>query len=105
MTSTLFLADRLRWRCAYFHIHSVDFEDDIATLQAYSPINAGVRDNLFDMHRLVHFSTNTWLTAHGELTRWQERYVEILGEAFPSRHNVVKIWIFVRGSTHQMYLD
>jgi hypothetical protein len=34
-----------------------DLEEDIATLRAYYLIGPGVSDNLFDMHRLVQFST------------------------------------------------
>ena len=62
----------------------IDLEDDIATLRAYDLIGVGaVSDQLFDMHRLVQFSTKTWLEMHGELQRWQERYIDILGAAFP----------------------
>jgi len=46
-----------------------DFEDDIATLRAYNLISAGVSDNLFDIHRLVQFSTKKWLEFHDELVR------------------------------------
>jgi len=34
-----------------------EFEDDLATLRAYSLISAGTNDQLFDIHRLVQFST------------------------------------------------
>ncbi|KIX06114.1 uncharacterized protein Z518_04088 [Rhinocladiella mackenziei CBS 650.93] len=61
-----------------------DFEEDIATLRAYHLVGMGVSDNLFDMHRLVQFSTKKWLELHGELGRWQERCVDILSEAFPT---------------------
>jgi len=60
------------------------FENDIATLRAYSLISVGVSAHLFDMHRLVQFSTKKWLEIHGELPRWQGRYVRILDEAFPT---------------------
>ena len=64
--------------------NEIDLEDDIATLRAYDLIGVGVvSDQLFDMHRLVQFSTKTWLEMHDELQRWQERYIDILGAAFP----------------------
>ena len=62
----------------------IDFEEDIATLTAYSLIGVGLSDDVFEMHRLVQFSTRQWLAVHHELSKWQERYVEILGEAFPT---------------------
>jgi tetratricopeptide (TPR) repeat protein len=61
-----------------------NFEEDIATLRAYHLINTGVSENLFDMHRLVQFSTRKWLELHAQLERWQTRYVNILCEAFPT---------------------
>ncbi|KAK5023999.1 hypothetical protein LTR13_011017 [Exophiala sideris] len=39
----------------------MDFEDDIATLRAYSLIGLGTNAQLFEMHRLVQFSTRKWL--------------------------------------------
>ena len=65
--------------------NEIDLEDDIATLRAYDLIGVGVAsDQLFNMHRLVQFSTKTWLETHNELQRWQERYINILGAAFPT---------------------
>jgi hypothetical protein len=61
-----------------------DFKDDIVTLRAYYLIGMGVSEHLFDMHRLVQLSTQKWLEIHAELQSWQERYIDILGGAFPS---------------------
>ena len=36
------------------------------------------------MHRLVQFSTRTWLVILDELQSWQERYIDILGAAVPA---------------------
>jgi tetratricopeptide (TPR) repeat protein len=63
--------------------NEIDLEDDITTLRAYNLIRVGVSEQLFDMHRLVQFSTKTWLEMHNELQSWQERYIDILGAAFP----------------------
>ncbi|KAL6240402.1 hypothetical protein RBB50_012684 [Rhinocladiella similis] len=60
----------------------IAFEEDITTLRAYYLFSPGVRESSFDMHRLVQFSTKKWLELHSELGRWQELYVDILGEAF-----------------------
>ncbi|KAK5099533.1 hypothetical protein LTR70_002434 [Exophiala xenobiotica] len=60
------------------------FEDDIMTLRSYSLVNIGMSDHLFDMHRLVQFSTKKWLELHGELACWQGRYISILDTAFPT---------------------
>jgi tetratricopeptide (TPR) repeat protein len=61
----------------------MDFENDIATLRDYSLIGASTSEQ-FEMHRLVQFSTQTWLKIRDELESWQGRYVDILDAAFPS---------------------
>lgn len=64
--------------------HKRRLEDDIATLRAYSLIGVGASDELFDMRRLVQFSTKKWLELHDELGRWQTRYARILSAALPT---------------------
>ena len=61
-----------------------DFEDDVFTLRSYDLVRIGVAEDAFDMHRLVQFSTKKWLRLRGELVQWQERYIGILGRAFPT---------------------
>ena len=68
--------------------NEINFEDDIATLRAYDLIGVGFSDRLFDMHRLVQFSTKKWLEIHDELPKWQERYVDVLNNAFPTGDHV-----------------
>jgi len=60
-----------------------EFEEDIETLAAYSLISVDRDGDLFDMHRLVQFSTKTWLGLNDELERWKEEYITILGAHFP----------------------
>ncbi|KAK5452887.1 hypothetical protein LTS15_007035 [Exophiala xenobiotica] len=60
----------------------MDFENDITTLSDYSLIGASTSKQ-FEMHRLVQFSTQTWLKIRDELESWQGRYVDILHAAFP----------------------
>src|SRR5256886_1569104 len=60
-----------------------DFEDDLHTLSSYSLIGTNLDGNVFEMHRLVQFSTKTWLALNGELERWKEKYIMIIDEAFP----------------------
>ena len=59
------------------------FEDDVAMLRAYHLIQFGVNKKVFDMHRLVQFSTKSWLSTHNQLVTWQEVYIKMMGEAYP----------------------
>lgn len=60
------------------------FEDDLATLQAYSFINVGVDDRILYIHQLVRDSTQKWLELHDELVFWQNRYIDVLDVACPT---------------------
>jgi tetratricopeptide (TPR) repeat protein len=60
-----------------------DLDEDIFTLMSYSLIGSNIEGNMFEMHRLVQFSTKKWLELSGELERWKEVYIRILNEAFP----------------------
>ena len=59
------------------------FEDDVAMLRAYHLVQFGVNKKVFDMHRLVQFSTKSWLSTHNQLVTWQEVYIKMMGEAYP----------------------
>jgi hypothetical protein len=74
----------LRGRYVEAKDSQTDFEDDIVTLRAYSLIGVDVSGKLFDMHGLVQLSTRRWLEMHAQLQGWQERYINILGAAFPT---------------------
>ena len=60
------------------------FEDDVAMLRAYHLIHVGVNEKVFDMHRLVQFSTKSWLSTHNQLVTWQEVYIKMMGAAYPT---------------------
>lgn len=60
-----------------------DFEDDISTLTSYSLVTMNAEGNAFEMHRLVQFSTKKWLELNDELEKWKEKYIKIMGKAFP----------------------
>ncbi|KAF2654106.1 TPR-like protein [Lophiostoma macrostomum CBS 122681] len=60
-----------------------DFEDDLAILREYSLIATDTSGCDLQMHRLVQFSTMTWLDLQGELEGWKEKFVTVLEAAFP----------------------
>jgi tetratricopeptide (TPR) repeat protein len=62
----------------------VNFEDDLHTLISYSLLAINVEGNEFEMHRLVQFSTKKWLELYNELEKWKEKYIAIIGKAFPT---------------------
>ncbi|OCK73508.1 hypothetical protein K432DRAFT_233234, partial [Lepidopterella palustris CBS 459.81] len=60
-----------------------DFEDDIHTLTSYSLIKISTDGLEFEMHRLVQFSTKTWLALNNELELWQATYAALMDESYP----------------------
>ncbi|PVH90979.1 hypothetical protein DM02DRAFT_509339, partial [Periconia macrospinosa] len=64
-----------------------DFEDDIHTLTSYSLVEMSADGRKFEMHRLVQFSTKTWLELNDELERWKERFATLMDDSYPvGRH-------------------
>ena len=66
--------------------NDVNFEDDIYTLIGYSLIATNIKGNEFEMHLLVQLSTKKWLKLKNELGKWKERYITIMGKAYPTGH-------------------
>ncbi|KAK2763919.1 hypothetical protein FQN54_009538 [Arachnomyces sp. PD_36] len=60
-----------------------NFEEDMYTLCSYSLVGMNLEGTEFEMHRLVQFSMKKWLSLHGELEDWKERYIGILDDTFP----------------------
>jgi len=58
--------------------------DALGTLDAYSFIFRQSAAQAFDIHRLVHLATRSWLQKEDLLTEWTKRAVTRLEEVFPS---------------------
>ena len=61
----------------------VDFEEDIEVLQSFSLVALGIKNDAFEIHRLVQFTTRKWLEQRHELERWKEKYIAIIEDVFP----------------------
>jgi len=57
--------------------------DAIGTLNAYSFITRRSEDLAFDVHRLVHLATRSWLKKEGSLARWTDKVITRLEDVFP----------------------
>ena len=61
----------------------VSFEEDINPLISFSLIRAEIREDTFEMHRLVQVATQHWLCSEGYDQLWKERAVERVANQFP----------------------
>lgn len=59
------------------------FEEDINPLISFSLIRAEIREDTFEMHRLVQVATQHWLCSEGYDQLWRERAVERVADKFP----------------------
>jgi tetratricopeptide (TPR) repeat protein len=55
----------------------------VGTLRAYSFIIKRSEKMVFDLHRLVHLATRSWLQKEGALYQWSQVAIERLDELFP----------------------
>jgi hypothetical protein len=62
----------------------IDFIKALGTLKAFSLITVEKDGSTFEVHRLVHLSTQKWLALEGTLEKWQKRALELIAENFPS---------------------
>jgi tetratricopeptide (TPR) repeat protein len=56
----------------------------IGTLRAYYFIATRGQAAVFDLHRLVHLATRSWLQKEGALSRWSQTAIERLNDLFPN---------------------
>lgn len=59
-----------------------DFGEDIEVLRSFYLVTLGIKNDVFEMHRLVQFAMRKWLEQRQELERWKERYIAIMADAF-----------------------
>ena len=65
----------------------------IGTLKAFGFIKERLERNSYDMHRLVHIATQSWLKLNNELTLWNKTTLKKIADAFPwPDHENKAIW-------------
>ncbi|KAH7001205.1 hypothetical protein EDB80DRAFT_879307 [Ilyonectria destructans] len=60
------------------------FEDDLDVLRGYSLVNITTTKGFCEMHSLVKFCTQVWISMFGELRRWKKLFLSLASEHFPS---------------------
>ncbi|KAF2190151.1 TPR-like protein [Zopfia rhizophila CBS 207.26] len=60
------------------------FDEDFDILQAYSLIAATAETDMCEMHALVQFCTQVWLSSFGDSQRWKRKFIELMAREFPT---------------------
>lgn len=63
-------------------VDEIELTKALGVLKAFSFISQN-RDNGFDMHRLVQLVTQKWLVKRGNIRRFAEEAVRVVGKAYP----------------------
>ncbi|KAH6989346.1 hypothetical protein BKA56DRAFT_513553 [Ilyonectria sp. MPI-CAGE-AT-0026] len=61
-----------------------EFDDDLDVLRGYSLVSVMAATDAFEMHPLVQFCTQSWLSSAGDIELWKNAYFESMATAFPS---------------------
>jgi tetratricopeptide (TPR) repeat protein len=59
------------------------FDEDLDTLQAYSLITATAKTDSCEMHALVQFCTQIWLSSFSDVEQWQQKFIKLMVKEFP----------------------
>ncbi|KAF7551854.1 hypothetical protein G7Z17_g4689 [Cylindrodendrum hubeiense] len=59
------------------------FEDDLDVLRGYSLVNITTTQGFFEMHSLVQFCTQAWLSKFDESRRWKKLFLSLASKNFP----------------------
>ncbi|KAF2993772.1 hypothetical protein E8E13_002383 [Curvularia kusanoi] len=61
-----------------------DFDNDLDMLQAYSLVSVATSNNTCEMHALVQFCTQVWLSLFRDAAQWEQRFVVLMAQELPS---------------------
>ncbi|KFA69653.1 hypothetical protein S40285_04030 [Stachybotrys chlorohalonatus IBT 40285] len=76
----------------YSQVENEDFEDDLDALRTYSLVNLSKVSGFCDMHSLVQFCTQRWLSKFDDLMRWKSLFLQLSAKHFPS--GAFETWAF-----------
>jgi len=59
------------------------FNDDLDMLQAYSLVSMTADNDACEMHALVQFCTQVWLSSFSDVEQWEYRFVALMAQELP----------------------
>ncbi|KAF7547858.1 hypothetical protein G7Z17_g7436 [Cylindrodendrum hubeiense] len=61
-----------------------EFDEDLDVLRGYSLVSVTAATDTFEMHPLVQFCTQSWLSSVGDIQLWRKGYFDAMANGFPS---------------------
>ncbi|KAH7131165.1 TPR domain protein [Dactylonectria macrodidyma] len=69
---------------AYTRDHKEDvLEDDLETLRGYSLVAVMADKEIFEMHALVQFCTQVWLSSFSNIQQWKREFLKVISDQYP----------------------
>ncbi|KAH7131167.1 P-loop containing nucleoside triphosphate hydrolase protein [Dactylonectria macrodidyma] len=70
---------------AYACDHKEDvLEDDLKTLRGYSLVAVMADKETFEIHALVQFCTQVWLSSFSNIQQWKQEFLKVISDQYPS---------------------
>lgn len=73
-------------------VDEMSFEERVNVLLTFSLIKAEIREDTFEMHRLVQIAMQHWLRSEGYEQRWKESAIERVAHQFPYVYGQAQHW-------------
>lgn len=73
-------------------VDEMSFEERINVLLTFSLIKAEIREDTFEMHRLVQIAMQHWLRSEGYEQRWKESAIKRVAHQFPYPNHQAQHW-------------
>lgn len=73
-------------------VDEMSFEESISVLLAFSLIREEIREDTFEMHRLVQTAMQHWLRSEDDEQLWKERAIERVARQFPDTYGQSQHW-------------
>ena len=68
-------------------VDDLSFEEDINLLISFSLVKAEIREDTFEIHRLVQIALQHWLRSEGYEQLWRDRAIERVAHHFPPKNS------------------
>ncbi|KAH8669305.1 hypothetical protein BGZ61DRAFT_483478 [Ilyonectria robusta] len=70
---------------AYARDHKEDaLEEDLETLRGYLLVAVMADKEIFEMHTLVQFCTQVWLSSFSNIQQWKREFLKVISDQYPS---------------------
>ncbi|WQF81271.1 hypothetical protein CDEST_06285 [Colletotrichum destructivum] len=64
-----------------------EFEDDLNMLREFSLVTITTQSGLLEMHPLMQFCSQFWVSTFDNLRKWRRRFLQVISKEYPGRRD------------------